>query len=76
MRNTNNWYMESIEDVMSRQQFEVDELKAAITYMESKKSKTEANLKMIAEYKKELAEAIEDLESTKQYLKSIEKYIA
>lgn len=76
MKNTNNWYMEGIKDIMSKQQFEIDELEAAINYMESKESKTEANLKMIAEYKQELAEAIEDLKSTKQYMKSVEKYIA
>lgn len=72
----NDWYMEAIENTLSVQREEIDELKAAITYMEDSNDKSEAHLKMVAEYKQDLAEAIENLKSAEKYVESQKQYVA
>ena len=76
MKNENSWYMEALEDTLTEQRFEIDELKAAIAYMESSKDVSEAHSKMLAEYKRELAMAEADLESAERYVESQRKYAA
>ena len=68
-------YINAIEETIQMQAFEIDELKAQIAYLESG-SKSEGNLKMIAELKAELAEAESDYESALNYYESQKKYAA
>lgn len=71
-----NWYIEAIESTLSEQRSEIDELKATIAYMEASEDKSDAHFKMLAEYKQELAEAVEDLERGEQYIETLKKYAA
>lgn len=75
MKKQNDWYMEALKDTLISQEFEIDQLKAQIAYLESG-SKSEGNLKMIAELKSELAVELEDYESAKKYVESYKKYAA
>ena len=68
-------YINAIEETIQMQAFEIDELKAQIAYLESG-SKSEGNLKMIAELKAELAEAESDYESALNCYESQKKYAA
>lgn len=71
-----NWYIKAIENTLSEQLSEIDELKATIAYMEASKDTSEAHFKMLAEYKQELTEAVEDLERGEQYIETMKKYAA
>lgn len=71
-----NWYDEAIEDILVKQRSDVSELEAAIFCMESSEDKSELHFKMLAEYKQELAEAVDNLRSAEQYVESMKKYVA
>lgn len=75
MTKANNWYQDALNAVLVEQEFEIAELKAQIAYLESG-SKSENNLKMIAELKAELVEAEADYVSAKKYVDSQKKYAA
>lgn len=67
-------YMNAVEEAITEQEFEVAELEAEISYLESSKNKSEGTFKMIAECKAQLAEAIENLTSSRKYAESIRAY--
>ncbi len=71
-----NWYMEAIESTLNEQKIEIAELEATIAYMEGSEDKSEAHFRMLAEYKQELAEAVEGLKRGEQYAESMKKYVA
>lgn len=72
----NDEYMEALEDALSELHEEIDELTAAIAYMEDSNDTSEAHVRMVAEYKRELAEAVENLESAERYVESQRQYAA
>ncbi|MEG1562564.1 MAG: hypothetical protein RR365_02370 [Bacteroides sp.] len=72
MKMTEFNYMEALERTITEQRFEMDELKAEISYLESGKS--EATRRMANELKRELAEAVENLKSAMAYVESLRQY--
>lgn len=70
----NNWYMEALENTLSEQCEEIDELKAELAYFESSEHKSAATMKMIDEVKKEITEAVENLRSAMIYVESQKQY--